>query len=205
METVPEHIAKLLQINAHPKFLKDWIDHFDDIYTKINRWIDRAQLSDDRDEMQKIAAWMAPCLCSNPTGPEHMKPADAEHYRAEWQAILKDLEGLFTNDPFHSRLSLRKSAAEQRIAQARKHREDFLPKRGRRRKVLDEGLGLLFRRMEERGRSLFAQEHAVFELFKEFHFCNYNRLSTDEAYHNIDMMHDRIMKRFSGQPQNIAS
>ena len=44
MAKVPTHIEKILKVNAHPRFYVRWLDHFDEIYNKINWWIDRSRL-----------------------------------------------------------------------------------------------------------------------------------------------------------------
>lgn len=194
MSTVPKHIAKILRVNAHPRFILSWVDHFDEIYATINRWIDKVQLQDDREELQKVAAWMVPYLCAEPGERQAISPPDVKHFEHAWQHILDDMDRMYQNDPSHKLLGRGHSDLEHKITAAKRRHESYVPKRGERRKILDQGIGRLFWRLETIGKDPTTQEYAVLELFKMFNFDGFPEMPTDKAYNIINRMRRAALK-----------
>lgn len=195
MTTVPKHIEKILRINAHPKFYVRWIDRLDVIYTKINRWIDKVGLAGDREEMQKIAAWIVPYLCADPDERLKFSEMEAKQFKDSWKEILDDLERMYKNEALYVWLGMGQSDLEHKIAVAKKQYEHFFPRRGGRRKILDQGLDSLIWRMDEIGKAPSEQEFAVLELFKTFQFCDFPDMPTAKAYEIIGRIRKAAMKQ----------
>lgn len=195
MAKIPAHIEKILKVNAHPRFYVRWLDHFDEIYNKINRWIDRAGLDSDREEMQKIAAWIVPYLCSDPDERPKISEMDAQHFKEEWKQILDDLESMYKNETLYVWLGMGRSDLERKITVAKRQYEHYLPRRGSRRKILDQGLDFLFWRMEDTGKDRMEQQFAVLELFKTFDFASFSDMPTAKAYGIINRIRNKALKQ----------
>ncbi len=195
MASVPKHIEKILRINAHPKFYVQWIDRLDLIYDKINRWIDKVGLADDREEVQKIAAWIVPYLCADPEERLEFSEMELKRRKEAWKEILDDLERMYKNETLYVWLGMGRSDLEHKIAVAKKQYEHYLPRRGGRRKILDQGLDFLFWRMDETGKDPSAQEFAVLELLKAFCFDGFPDMPTARAYSIISRMRKAAMKQ----------
>ncbi|MFB0515492.1 MAG: hypothetical protein ACETWG_02670 [Candidatus Neomarinimicrobiota bacterium] len=194
MAHVPKHIEKILRINAHPKFYVRWIDRLDVICAKINQWIDKAGLAGDREEIQKIAAWIVPYLCVDPDERLKFSETEVKHHQESWKGILDDLERMYKNETLYVWLGMGQSDLEHKIAVARKQYEHFLPRRSSRRKIVDQGLDSLFWRMDEIGKDPAEQEFAVLELFKTFQFCHFPEMPTAKAYKIIGRIRQEALK-----------
>lgn len=197
MAPVPKHIEDILRVNAHPRFYVQWIDRLDEIYRAIGRWIDRAGLQEDREELEKIAAWIVPYLCTDPKARPKISDMDAEHFRESWKEILDDLERMHRNKTLYTWLGMGQSELEHKIAVARKQSQHVIPRRSPHRKIMDQGLDALFWRLEDLGKDAHEQEFAVLELFKTFDFSCFKDVSTDKAYQIVH----RIRKAALRQPR----
>ncbi|UCH11578.1 MAG: hypothetical protein JSU61_06725 [Fidelibacterota bacterium] len=195
MGHVPTHIEDILKVNAHPKFYVQWIDHLDEIYAKIEQWIEKAGLTSDREEMEKIAAWIVPYLCSDPGERPKISDMDSKHVREAWKEILDDLESMHRNKTLYGWLGVGQSELEHKIAIARKQYRHPIPRRGSHRKILDQGLDFLFWRMEEIGKDAAEQEFAVLELFKTFCFDGFPEMSTAKAFGIVDRIRKEALKQ----------
>ncbi len=197
MGTTPEHIKRIMQINAHPKFHIEWVDRLDGLYHKIDGWIKRAGLEEDRHELEKIVAWMVPCLCADPKSREESCEKGLEHFQVEWKRILGELKSLYRDDPLHRFLGLQKDDLERKIETAVIQADYFASLRGQRRLILDQGLDILVWRMADLGKTAAEQEYAILELFKAFTFANFAKMPTPEAYKIIR----RIRKEALSNPR----
>ena len=195
MGKVPKHIEVILKVNAHPRFYVRWIDHLDEIYVKINQWIDKSGLDHDREAMQKIAAWIVPYLCSDPGEGSRISEMDAQHFREAWKEILDDLECMHRNRTLYVWLGMGQSELEHKIAIAKKQYQHYMPRRTPRRKILDQGLDFLFWRMDDIGKDPTEQEFAVLELFKTFSFHKFSEMSTARAFQIINRIRKEAMKQ----------
>lgn len=195
MAPVPKHIEDILRVNAHPRFYVRWIDKLDEIYAAIGRWIDRTGLQDDRDEMEKIAAWIVPYLCADPGARPRISDMDAEHFRESWQEMLDDLERMHRNQTLYTWLGMGQSELEHKIAVARKQSQHPIPRRSPHRKILDQGLDALFWRLKDLGKDANEQEFAVLQLFKTFDFSCFRDLSTDKAYRIVHRIRQSALRQ----------
>lgn len=195
---IPEELKNIMYESAPSSIIEELKGREDEAYDKILEWIDNnEELQDDREEMEVMAAIVAPWLLSNA---DTRYATDREHknqLREDVKESVKGLRAIVNNSFLLAYLGFDQAKVRgMRVTLGHfehlvKLQKDF--KKPEKQKGLFMGLALLFLKLKDRKVPVKAQHYIVLDLFKIFDFEDYARKDWEKAVDLISKMRLKIL------------